>query len=155
MVPPPGPARATPVQSGPLPALPDKPPAAPVLPGLSIPTMAPPAPAVAGPPPVAPPPPNGPDVLALNFAPQSAILPEAALAPLRDFAGKRGKRSIAITGRGDAASSNPDVQAAALALGLERARAIAAALTAAGTPPGAIRLAAEAAGRGAWLRLVD
>jgi len=161
MAPPPAPsgtaaAQAAPVQPGPLPALPDKPPAAPVLPGVAIPTMPPPAPAITGPAPVAPPlPANGPDVLALNFAPQSAILPESALAPLHAFAGRRGKRSIVITGRGEAASSNADVQAAALALGVERAQAIAAALTAAGTSPGAIRLATDAAGRGAWLRLVD
>ena len=47
------------------------------------------------------------------------------------------------------------LQTAALQFGLERAQAIAAALNVAGVPPTAIRLHAEAAGRGGWARLVD
>ena len=144
------------VQAGPLPALPDKPPLAPVLPGLAIPTEAPPTPMITGPAPAAPPlPTTGPTVLALGFAAGSAVVPTAAIPTMRQFAGTRGRRTIVITGRGEAASSNADVQAAALTLGLERAQAIATALTATGTPPAAIRLATEAVGRGAYLRLVD
>jgi hypothetical protein len=144
------------VQSGPLPAFAANPPPAPNLPGLDVPTQPAPVPVVSGPPPDAPPlPAAGPNTMPLTFAPGSSLVPTAALPSLRAFAGKRKNGVIAVTGRGEAASSNPDVQAAALALGLDRARAIAAALTANGTPPSAIRLATEAAGRGAYLRLVD
>jgi outer membrane protein OmpA-like peptidoglycan-associated protein len=47
------------------------------------------------------------------------------------------------------------VQSAAVSLGLTRAQAIVNALTAAGVPRSAISLNAEAAGRGASLRLLQ
>ena len=55
---------------------------------------------------------------------------------------------IAVTGYGDAASNDPDAQSAALTLGLSRAQAMAAALTAAGVPASAVQVDAAAIGRG-------
>jgi len=68
---------------------------------------------------------------------------------------KRGGKAIAITGYGDAASSDPDAQSAALTLGLSRAQAIVDSLKAAGVPGDAIRIGAEASGRGASLHLLQ
>ena len=56
---------------------------------------------------------------------------------------------IAVTGYGDAASDDPDAQSAALALGLSRAQAMAAVLSAAGVPASAVQVDAAAIGRGA------
>jgi outer membrane protein OmpA-like peptidoglycan-associated protein len=62
---------------------------------------------------------------------------------------------IAVTGYGDAASNSPDAQSAALALGLSRAQAMAAALTAAGVPASAVQVDAAAIGNGATARLLQ
>jgi outer membrane protein OmpA-like peptidoglycan-associated protein len=137
-----------------LPDMPDRPPAAPRLPGVLA-TTAP------TPPPATPPTPSpvpvagtgGPVVV--GFPAGSADLPQAAVAPLKDLAQKRGGSSIAVTGYGEAASSEPAAQSAALPLALARARAIAAGLQAAGVPASAIRLTAEAAGDGGAARLVS
>ena len=75
-----------------------------------------------------------------------------AVAPAADevkaFAGKRGNGVIVVTGFGDAASSDPAAQSAALTVGLARAAAIAEALKADGVPANAVRVNAEASGRG-------
>ena len=62
---------------------------------------------------------------------------------------------IAVTGYGDAASDDPEAQSAALALGLSRAQAMAAALTSAGVPGSAVEVGAQAIGRGGTARLVQ
>jgi outer membrane protein OmpA-like peptidoglycan-associated protein len=74
---------------------------------------------------------------------------------VKAFAAKRGNGTIAITGYGDSASSDPDAQSAALNLGLSRAQSIVDALKAAGVPGTAIRVSAEASGRGAALHLLQ
>jgi outer membrane protein OmpA-like peptidoglycan-associated protein len=71
------------------------------------------------------------------------------------LAAHRGTLAVAVTGYGDAASPDPLVQRSALALGIARAQAVAAALTGAGVPDAALRIAAEAMGRGATVRLVN
>ena len=73
---------------------------------------------------------------------------------VRAFARGRGNGTIGVTGFGDAPASDPDVQSAALNLGLSRALSIAETLKAAGVPDDAIRVDAEASGRGAALRLL-
>jgi outer membrane protein OmpA-like peptidoglycan-associated protein len=98
---------------------------------------------------------GSPTLVPVDFAAGSSVLPRGALGPLHDLAGRRKNASIVVTGRGEAPSSNPDIQAAALQLGLQRAQTIASALTGDGVPASAIRLDAEAAGRGGWARLVD
>ena len=71
------------------------------------------------------------------------------------LAAKRGNGTIAITGYGDSESSDPDAQSAAVNLGLSRAQSIVDALKAAGVPGNAIRVSAEASGRGASLHLLQ
>jgi outer membrane protein OmpA-like peptidoglycan-associated protein len=81
------------------------------------------------------------------------------LQPARDsvaaFAATRGNKVISVTGYGDGASDDPIAQAQAVGLGLARAQAIATVLSAAGVPADAIRVNAEATGRGASLRLLQ
>ena len=91
----------------------------------------------------------------MAFAGGSAALSPTALKEVKAFAAKRGGGTIAVTGYGDAASSDPAAQSAAVSLGLSRAQAVANALSAAGVPPDAVRVNAEAAGRGASLRLLQ
>ncbi len=74
---------------------------------------------------------------------------------MKAFAAKRGNGTIAVTGYGDSTSSDPDAQSAALNLGLSRAQSIVDALKAAGVPGNAIRVSAEASGRGASLHLLQ
>ncbi len=74
---------------------------------------------------------------------------------VKAFAAKRGNGTIVITGYGDSTSSDPDIQSAAVNLGLSRAQSIVDALKAAGVPGNAIRVSAEASGRGASLRLLQ
>jgi len=135
--------------------------------GLSLPNAPPPEPDVPGvdwqglPPaatPVRPPPfqpavqelPDGPPIL-LAFPPDSAILnPDAQLA-LKALALARGAATIRVGGFGGQVSA-PD--AAALRLGVARARRISDALTAAGVPATAITMTASAAGSGGFAQLV-
>jgi outer membrane protein OmpA-like peptidoglycan-associated protein len=93
--------------------------------------------------------------VAVAFPRGSASLPSAGSASLRQLAAKRGGASIAVTGYGESASSDPDAQSAALTLGLNRAQAMAAVLTAAGVPASSVRLDAEASGRGGTARLLN
>ncbi len=83
------------------------------------------------------------------------MLPQSAADTLKQFAARRGTGIIAVTGFGEAASSDPSAQSAALTLGLSRAQAMAAALTSAGVPASAVQVDAEAIGRGGMARLVQ
>ena len=53
---------------------------------------------------------------------------------MKSFAAKRGNGTISVIGYGDAISSDPDAQSAALNLGLSRAQSIVDALKADGVP---------------------
>jgi outer membrane protein OmpA-like peptidoglycan-associated protein len=92
--------------------------------------------------------------VSVTFVSGSADLPATAAATLKTLAAQRGSGIIAVTGYGDASSSDPDAQSAALTLGLSRAQAMAAALTSAGVPRSAVQVDAEAIGRGGAARLV-
>jgi outer membrane protein OmpA-like peptidoglycan-associated protein len=92
--------------------------------------------------------------ISLTFVTGSADLPSLAADQLKQLAARRGNGVIAVTGYGDAASNAPDAQAAALTLGLSRAKAMASALSAAGVPASAVQVDAEAIGRGGTARLV-
>ncbi len=87
------------------------------------------------------------------FADGSAVLGASQTQALKDFLSHRRKQAIEVVGLGGAASDTPDGQAAAVELALKRARAVAAALRAQRVPADAIRLSADAFGRGAVLRL--
>lgn len=126
-----------------------------------LPAAPPPVPAVAGvlpPPPVVPAPmPSagaGPNAT-IVFTEGSASLSAPATDEVKAFAGKRATGTIVVTGYGDASSSNPAAQSAAVTLGLSRAQAVVDALKQAGVPGNAIRVSAEASGRGASLLLLQ
>lgn len=88
--------------------------------------------------------------VAVSFAAGSADLPAEQQAPLRTLAARRGASVLLVTGAGDTPGETE-----ALTLGLRRAQAIAAALRAAGVPGGAIRIEAQAVGRGGSARLLN
>jgi hypothetical protein len=139
-------------------AVPDVSPADPAaLAGLELPTAAPPLPpgiAIPTPPPLPdnlpkppPAPPtrlHGPAVV-LGFAPHKALLPYADDRKLADLVAHRGDARVIAGGFGDGTS---------LPLAIERARRVAAALTARGVPARDIRLVASAAGSGGFVQLV-
>jgi outer membrane protein OmpA-like peptidoglycan-associated protein len=137
-----------------LPGMPAQPPPAPKLPGVPVTTAPTPPPAT---PPTPPPAPvvgtGGP--VAIGFPAGSAVLPANATESLRALAQKRGESAIAVTGYGDAATSDAAAQSGALPLALARARAIAAGLQAAGVPPASIRINAEAMGNGGAATLAN
>lgn len=138
-------ASAQAIQTAAIPAMPAKPPAPPaaVPAAAAAPAAAPtPAPVPAG-------------AVLVSFAPRSAALPSDAASTLKPLLAKRGAASIVVTGHGEAASSDPSVQSAALTLGLARAKAVAAALTADGVPASAVQVGAQASGRGATVRLLQ
>lgn len=165
LAPPPGAENAEPPaqDSGPGPALPTAAPPPPSLSGVPASQPAPPtrqpAPAVAPAPAPAPPTTAAQskpaEPVAVAFSPGSAVLPSAGSASLRQLAAKRGSAGIAVIGYGEAASSDPGAQSEALALGMSRAQAMATVLTAAGVPASAVRVDAEASGRGGAARLLD
>jgi outer membrane protein OmpA-like peptidoglycan-associated protein len=128
------------------PALPAGPPARPAVAG------APPAPAVM---PAPMPAPAGGSSATIVFVDGASSLSQPASEEVKAFAAKRGSGTVGVTGYGDSASSDPDAQSAALTLGLSRAQAIVEALKAAGVPGTAIRVSAEASGRGASLHLLQ
>ena len=135
--------------SGPLPPLPI---AEPPRPNIA-PAPAKPAPALsAAPPPEAPRPLDGTQI---EFDARSAALGESAIARVNELAAIRGARGIAVTGYGDARASDPLTQSEALDLALRRAQTLATALVAQGVPNAFLRVNAEAAGRGASLRLLQ
>jgi outer membrane protein OmpA-like peptidoglycan-associated protein len=88
------------------------------------------------------------------FLERTSTLSQPATDEVKAFATKRGNGTISVVGYGDSISSDPDAQAAALNLGLSRAQSIVDALKTAGVPGNAIRVSAEASGRGASLQLL-
>jgi len=104
---------------------------------------------------VPPTPPRQANATMIEFVTGSATLPPGAAGVLKEIVAKRGSAVIAVTGYGDASSDDPAAQSAALSLGLARAQAVANVLTGDGVPQTAVRVGAEAAGRGASVRLVQ
>jgi outer membrane protein OmpA-like peptidoglycan-associated protein len=88
------------------------------------------------------------------FVERASDLSQPAADEVKAFAAKRGNGTISIVGYGESSSSDPDAQSAALNLGLSRAQSIVEALKADGVPGTAIRVSAEASGRGASLQLL-
>lgn len=137
--------------SGPIPAIPNAPPAPPGLPGIAMP---PPPSYVA---------PTHPDYVltpvkgeSLQFPPGSDALSPGQDGTLSGLAIKRGATGIIyVHGFGDSGSDTPADQAQALTLASLRARSVADALRLHGVPAGAIRLRADAFGRGATAGLID
>lgn len=162
---PPAPAPRKPVGSTPLvtpnaapdagaargepPALPSGPPVRPAAAGPA------PAEATGTPEAAAPMPAAGGQAAAIVFADGGSQLSGPANDEVKAFAAKRGGSMVAVTGYGDAATSDPEAQSSALSLGLARAQTIVDALKTAGVPGTAIRVSAEASGRGAALRLLQ
>jgi hypothetical protein len=144
--------------SGPLPALPAGPPPRPSGAGASqvMPVALTPMPGPSGGSSVGPSggPPGGPTAT-IVFLERESNLSQPASAEIKAFAVKRGNGTISVTGYGDSTSSDPDSQSAALTLGLSRAQSIVDALKADGVPGTAIRVSAEASGRGAMLQLLQ
>jgi outer membrane protein OmpA-like peptidoglycan-associated protein len=93
--------------------------------------------------------------ITVPFEAGSASLPPQALASLKVLSRQRGAGAIAVMGYGDAQGSDAATQSTALPLALARARAIAMTLMAAGVPPNAIRINAEAKGQGGVARVTD
>jgi outer membrane protein OmpA-like peptidoglycan-associated protein len=91
----------------------------------------------------------------VDFSAGSTDLTESALDLVKTLVAARGEHGIAVIGHGDAASVDPLVQSQALDLALRRAQSLATALVAQGVPYAALRIDAEAAGRGASLRLLQ
>jgi len=137
-----------------MPTIPDAPPPAPQIAGIAVPAVTAPTLPPATPPAPPPPPPKAGAPVAIPFAAGSSILPAAGLAPVKLLATQRGNATIAVTGFGEATSTDPAAQSAALPLALERARAVAAALLADGVPSAAVRIAAEPQGSGAAATLI-
>jgi outer membrane protein OmpA-like peptidoglycan-associated protein len=134
--------------------------AADATPEPALPAGPPTRPALAGAAPVAPveptsiPAPPAAASTTIVFLTGDSSLSQPAADEVKAFAAKRGTATIAVTGYGDATSSDPDAQSAALNLGLSRAQAVLDALKADGVPATAIRVSAEASGRGASMYLI-
>ncbi len=137
--------------------IPEAPPGPPVFAGLQI------GPTVPVPPPKAPPAPKPVQSLSeaarapvqVAFAPGSAVLPPGTDGALKQLAARRAGAGIDIIGFGEASDTQPQLQTAGITLALQRAHAVSAALTAAGVPAAAMRIEAQAEGRGADARLVE
>lgn len=133
-----------------LPPIPSAPPPAPGLPGIAMP-----------PPPSYAPPPRPQYELAqrpgdlLRFAAGSDTLDPGQSGTLHALALRRGAGSVFVHGYGDSASDAPQDQAQALTLAALRARSVADALEREGVPASAIRIRADAFGRGATAGLID
>ena len=136
------PASAGPVVSGPIPPLPTAAPALPNLPGIPISV---PAPVVV----------RARPETHFAFAPGSSALPASADEALRALAVRAVGGPIAISAGGDALSTAPAAQGAALPLALRRTGAMEAVLIAAGVPSASIRAQALSPGREATARLVE
>jgi outer membrane protein OmpA-like peptidoglycan-associated protein len=139
----------TPAETAPLPQIAAAPPPAPNVPGFAVPT------AVATATPTPPPATLAGDAVTVPFADGSALLPASATAPLKQLAAKRGAATISVVGYGEANGATADAQSTALTLGLARAQAMAAVLTASGVPAGAVQIDAQAIGHGGSARLVQ
>jgi outer membrane protein OmpA-like peptidoglycan-associated protein len=152
---PPGATAQPTAAAAPAPSLPTTPPPPPSL-SNNVPAAPPPAGAAgaagaaSAPPPTA----DATNTVSVTFVGDSSELPATAANTLKQLAARRGNGIIAVTGYGDAASSDPAAQSAALTLGLSRAQAMAAALASAGVPRSAVQVDAEAIGRGGAARLV-
>jgi outer membrane protein OmpA-like peptidoglycan-associated protein len=135
--------------------LPGGPPPAPQVPGTYVPAVAAPhvityAPAPVPAPTVSRRPADGAPV-SLAFAPGSAILDGKTVDALNTLADTVDPDAKVVVGGFGAPAAGPD--AAALTLGVYRARAIADALTAAGVPAGQLVMVAGANGEGGFVRL--
>jgi outer membrane protein OmpA-like peptidoglycan-associated protein len=139
----------TPAETAPLPQISAAPPPAPSVPGFAVPT------ATAAATPTPPPATIAGDAVTVPFPNGSALLPSSATAPLKQLAAKRGAATIAVVGYGEADGAAPDAQSTALTLGLARAQAMAAVLTASGVPAGSVQIDAQAIGHGGSARLVQ
>ena len=138
----------------PLATMPAAPPSPPRLPGVAGVTA--PVPAPRAPPPVAVVAPFVPGApVALAFPPGTAILPDGAAATLRQLAATRAGRDIRVVGHGESTGTDAASQATVLPLAFARARSMAAALAQAGVPPSALRVTAEATGRGGVARIAE
>lgn len=134
-----------------MPAAPPSPPRLPGVAGVTAPVPAPRAPA-----PVAIAAPFVPGApVALAFPPGSAILPDGAAATLRQLAATRAGRDIRVVGHGESTGTDAASQSTVLLLAFARARSMAAALAQAGVPATALRVTAEATGRGGVARIAE
>lgn len=138
---------ATPAATPPQPALPAEPPPRPGIAGppVATPIVISPVPATVA---------TGPSATIVFVDGATTLAPPAA-GEVKAFAATRGNGVIVVTGYGDAVSSDPAAQTAALSIGLARANAVADALKADGVPAANVRVNAEASGRGASLRLLQ
>lgn len=135
--------------NAPTPPIPDAPPAPPALPGLAAPP----------PPSYAPPPHPNYNLAAapgeqIQFLPGSDVLANGQGGTLTQIAARRGAGTLFVEGHGEAGSDAVADQAQSLRLAAYRARAVARALEADGVPAQAIRLRADAFGRGATAGLI-
>ncbi len=132
--------------------LPGNPPPPPDVPGVVIPHTPTPHVLVYKTPPPAPPAAKQPDgaPISLAFRPGSAILDSKTADAVTKLAGTAGDATVLAGGFG---APGAVADAAALKLALERARAIADALTAAGVPAGQVTLVAGANGSGGFAQL--
>jgi outer membrane protein OmpA-like peptidoglycan-associated protein len=139
--------------AAPMPPIPAAPPQIPSIGGVraTVPTPPPPTPPVVTPP--APVVPGAPVTIA--FAAGSATMPPEAVKALTSLAARRGVGSIAITGYGEATSSDPATQSAAMPLAWGRAESIARALLVAGVPSKSLRVTSQATGHGGVARIVE
>ena len=144
-----------------LPPAPPNPGPSTVGPQPDLPTGPPPRPFAAASPPALPvvpapaPLPSAAPAATIVFPERTSNLSAPANDEVKAFAAKRGSGTISIVGYGDSTSSDPEAQSTALNLGLSRAQSILEALKSAGVPGNAIRVSAEASGRGASLQLLQ
>jgi len=133
--------------------LPGGPPPAPDVPGLAIPATPTPHKITYAAPPPPPPAKAKPDSapVSLPFPPGSAIMDGKTTDAVTALAATRGDATIIAGGFG---APGAVADAAALKLGLQRAQAIADALTAAGVPAEDLRLVAGSDGSGGFVKLV-
>jgi outer membrane protein OmpA-like peptidoglycan-associated protein len=143
------PPGSTPAETASLPQMASAPPPTPNVPGFAVPSE------TAAPAPTPPPATIAGDAVSVPFPEGSALLPASATAPLKQLAAKRGAATIAVVGYGEADAASPDAQSTALTLGLARAQAMAAVLTASGVPAGAVQIDAQAIGHGGSARLIQ
>ncbi len=133
---------------GPLPAIPAAPPPPPSFADVV------PLPAATPPPPLPAAVPLAARGTAVRFLPGTATLATGQAGALHALAGQRAGGAMAAIGYGDSGADAPAAQAGALDLALRRAEAIAAVLGTYGVPASAIRVSAEAFGRGGAVRLL-
>jgi outer membrane protein OmpA-like peptidoglycan-associated protein len=126
-----------------------------VLTGVGVPAITAPTPPLPAPATQRPPVSMIGTTVTVPFSAGSAALPPAGQTALRQLALRRGTAVIAVTGFGEAASSDPPAQSAALPLAWARAQAIAGTLRSAGVPAIMLRLTAEATGRGGVAAIAD